>query len=157
MHLSLTMKTQEFTFHPGPIFTQLLLADEINRSPAKTHAALLEIMQEHRVTVDGESYKLDPPFLVIATQNPVEQEGTYNLPEAQLDRFMMKLIVNYPTEQQEADILKQHSQQLNLGEVFEKMKFKLFPHLPKLTRRSKRMQMSELMVRWLITSTKSFA
>jgi len=113
------MKTQEFTFHPGPIFTQLLLADEINRSPAKTHAALLEIMQEHRVTVDGESYKLDPPFLVIATQNPVEQEGTYNLPEAQLDRFMMKLIVNYPTEQQEADILKQHSQQLNLGEVLE--------------------------------------
>jgi len=111
------MKTQEFTFHPGPVFTQLLLADEINRSPAKTHAALLEIMQEHRVTVDGESYQLDPPFLVIATQNPVEQEGTYNLPEAQLDRFMMKLIVNYPTEQQEADILKQHSQQKNLGEI----------------------------------------
>ena len=74
-------------------------------------------MQEHRVTVDGESYQLDPPFLVIATQNPVEQEGTYNLPEAQLDRFMMKLIVNYPTEQQEADILKQHSQQKNLGEI----------------------------------------
>ena len=111
------MKTQEFTFHPGPVFTQLLLADEINRSPAKTHAALLEIMQEHRVTVDGESYKLDPPFLVIATQNPIEQEGTYNLPEAQLDRFMMKLIVNYPTQQQEADILKQHSQQKDLGDV----------------------------------------
>ncbi|NLE39800.1 MAG: AAA domain-containing protein, partial [Pirellulaceae bacterium] len=75
------MKTQEFRFKPGPIFTQLLLADEINRSPAKTHAALLEVMQEYRVTVDGIGYKLDRPFLVMATQNPIESEGTYNLPE----------------------------------------------------------------------------
>ena len=82
------MKTQDFTFRRGPVFTQLLLADEINRSPAKTHAALLEIMQEYRVTVEGKSHPLVRPFLVLATQNPIESEGTYNLPEAQLDRFM---------------------------------------------------------------------
>jgi len=108
------MKTQEFKFHPGPVFTQLLLADEINRAPAKTHAALLEVMQEHRVTVDGTSYPIAPPFLVIATQNPIEQEGTYNLPEAQLDRFMMKLVVHYPKAEQEANILKMHSRQDNI-------------------------------------------
>jgi MoxR-like ATPase len=110
------MKTQEFKFHPGPVFTQLLLADEINRAPAKTHAALLEIMQEDRVTVDGTSYPIAPPFIVIATQNPVEQEGTYNLPEAQLDRFMMKLIVNYPSVDQEANILRMHSQQESISD-----------------------------------------
>ena len=85
------MKTQEFRFRPGPVFTQLLLADEINRSPAKTHAALLETMQERHVTVDGETHSLELPFLVVATQNPIESEGTYNLPEAQLDRFLFKL------------------------------------------------------------------
>ena len=104
------MKTQEFKFRPGPVFTQLLLADEINRSPAKTHAALLELMQEYRVTIDGTSHTLDRPFLVLATQNPVESEGTYNLPEAQLDRFMFKLIANYPAKEEEADILRIHSQ-----------------------------------------------
>ncbi len=91
----LDMRTQEFRFRPGPIFTQLLLADEINRSPAKTHAALLEIMQEYRVTVDGTSHTLQRPFLVMATPNPIESEGTYNLPEAQLDRFMFKVVVEY--------------------------------------------------------------
>ena len=90
------MKTQEFRFRPGPVFTQFLLADEINRSPAKTHAALLEIMQEYRVTVERTSHKLKRPFLVLATQNPIESEGTYNLPEAQLDRFMFKILANYP-------------------------------------------------------------
>ena len=98
------MQKSEFRFRPGPIFTQFLLADEINRSPAKTHAALLEIMQEYRVTVDGTSHAVPKPFLVLATQNPLESEGTYNLPEAQLDRFMFKLHVHYPTEQQEAEI-----------------------------------------------------
>ncbi len=100
------MKTQEFRFRPGPVFTQFLLADEINRSPAKTHAALLEIMQEYRVTVERTSHKLKRPFLVLATQNPIESEGTYNLPEAQLDRFMFKIIADYPSVQEEADILK---------------------------------------------------
>ena len=108
------VKTQEFDFRPGPVFTQFLLADEINRAPAKTHAALLEIMQERNVTVDGTTHVLDPPFLVMATQNPIESEGTYNLPDAQLDRFMFKLVADYPSEQQEAEILKLHSGQADL-------------------------------------------
>jgi len=104
------MKTQEFRFRPGPVFTQLLLADEINRSPAKTHAALLEIMQEYRVTVERTGHKLKRPFLVLATQNPIESEGTYNLPEAQLDRFMFKITAEYPSATEENEILKLHSQ-----------------------------------------------
>ncbi len=108
------MKSQEFEFRPGPVFTQLLLADEINRSPAKTHAALLEIMQERRVTIDGNTYSLELPFLVVATQNPIESEGTYNLPEAQLDRFMFKLSAKYPSEEQEAEILIRHGGQEDL-------------------------------------------
>ncbi|MCH8924422.1 MAG: MoxR family ATPase [Planctomycetes bacterium] len=113
------MKTQEFHFRPGPVFTQLLLADEINRSPAKTHAALLEIMQEYRVTVENETHKLERPFLVMATQNPIESEGTYNLPEAQLDRFMFKIIADYPSEAEEADILRQHGAQRDVNDRLE--------------------------------------
>ncbi|WP_261363509.1 AAA family ATPase [Roseiconus lacunae] len=113
------MQKSEFRFRPGPVFTQLLLADEINRSPAKTHAALLEIMQEYRVTIDGTSHTVPQPFLVMATQNPLESEGTYNLPEAQLDRFMFKLKVDYPTEAQEAEILKLHSKQVSLNSRLE--------------------------------------
>lgn len=111
------MKTQDFRFRPGPVFTQLLLADEINRSPAKTHAALLEIMQEDRVTIDGVSYEVPKPFLVLATQNPLESEGTYSLPEAQLDRFMFKAVVSYPDEAEEARVLDLHSRQIDLGHV----------------------------------------
>jgi MoxR-like ATPase len=110
------MKTQEFRFHPGPVFTQLLLADEINRSPAKTHAALLEIMQEYRVTVERTGHKLERPFLVLATQNPVESEGTYNLPEAQLDRFMFKIVIEYPDVAEETAILKMHSRQVDVDD-----------------------------------------
>jgi MoxR-like ATPase len=110
------MQKSEFRFRAGPIFTQLLLADEINRSPAKTHAALLEIMQEYRVTIDGTSHVVPQPFLVLATQNPLESEGTYNLPEAQLDRFMFKLKVDYPSENQEAEILKLHSKRVDLNQ-----------------------------------------
>src|SRR5262245_4636382 len=108
------MKQQEFRFRPGPVFTQFLLADEINRSPAKTHAALLEIMQEYRVTVERTSHKLKRPFLVLATQNPLESEGTYNLPEAQLDRFMFKIVAEYPSADEEVTILKTHGQQEDL-------------------------------------------
>jgi MoxR-like ATPase len=115
------MKTQEFRFRPGPVFTQLLLADEINRSPAKTHAALLEIMQEFRVTVDGTSHKIERPFLVMATQNPIESEGTYNLPEAQLDRFMFKLVIEYPSQEQEANILAMHGVQIDLDSRLEQL------------------------------------
>ncbi len=110
------MKQQDFRFRPGPVFTQLLLADEINRSPAKTHAALLEIMQEYRVTIDGNSHEIERPFLVLATQNPIESEGTYNLPEAQLDRFMFKLMADYPEEREESRILHLHSQQIDLND-----------------------------------------
>jgi len=104
-HSIYDMKENEFNFNPGPLFTNLLLADEINRAPAKTQSALLEAMQERQVTVDGVTYQLEPPFITIATQNPLEQEGTYPLPEAQLDRFMFKLLVDYPTQEQENDIL----------------------------------------------------
>ena len=90
----------------GPIFTSILLADEINRTPPKTQAALLEAMQEHRVTAAGETYRLDPPFFVLATQNPIEQEGTYPLPEAQLDRFMFSVYIDYPKEEDEETIAK---------------------------------------------------
>lgn len=117
----LDQKTQEFRFRPGPVFTQLLLADEINRSPAKTHAALLEVMQEYRVTIERTSHRIEKPFLVLATQNPVEAEGTYNLPEAQLDRFMFKLVVNYPSAAEEADILAMHSVQSDLDQRLEKL------------------------------------
>jgi MoxR-like ATPase len=95
------------------------LADEINRSPAKTHAALLEIMQEFRVTIDGTSHPVPRPFLVMATQNPIESEGTYSLPEAQLDRFMFKAMVSYPDEQEESRILELHSKQMDLAAVLK--------------------------------------
>ena len=96
-------RMHDFRFRPGPVFTQLLLADEINRAPAKTHSALLEIMQETRVTIDGVSHPIERPFLVLATQNPIESEGTYNLPEAQLDRFLFKLVVDYPSAAEETE------------------------------------------------------
>ncbi|HUF41140.1 MAG TPA: MoxR family ATPase [Verrucomicrobiae bacterium] len=94
-------KTGEFTTSLGPVFTNLLLADEINRAPAKVQSALLEVMQERQVTIAGESYRVHEPFLVMATQNPIETEGTYPLPEAQVDRFMMKVLVGYPSEEEE--------------------------------------------------------
>ncbi len=102
-------KLGDFRFRPGPVFTQLLLADEINRAPAKTHSALLEVMEETRVTIDGVGRPIEPPFLVLATQNPIESEGTYNLPEAQLDRFLFKLLIDYPDAEQETEILKLHA------------------------------------------------
>ena len=97
---------RRFMFQKGPVFTNLLLADEINRTPPKTQAALLEAMQEKRVSSGGEDYKLDEPFFVLATQNPIEQEGTYPLPEAQLDRFLFNIRVKYPSHQEELDIMK---------------------------------------------------
>ncbi len=101
-------RDQAFHFRAGPVFTELVLGDEINRAPPKTQAALLEAMQERQVTVDGETYPLPPLFTVFATQNPVEQEGTYPLPEAQLDRFMMKVLAAYPGENEEIEILRVH-------------------------------------------------
>ncbi len=107
------LNTQQgnFQFRPGPIFSNLVLIDEINRAPAKTQAALFEVMEERQITVDGQTHTMTKPFMVVATQNPVEHEGTYHLPEGQLDRFLFKILVSYPTTQQEVDILQLHHQQ----------------------------------------------
>jgi len=106
----LNSASSNFEFKPGPIFSNIVLIDEINRAPAKTQAALFEVMEERQVTMDGKEYKMDPPFMVLATQNPVEQEGTYALPEAQLDRFIFKIKVEYPNVEQEVQILQSHHQ-----------------------------------------------
>jgi len=98
----------KFEFKKGPIFSNIILIDEINRAPAKTQAALFEVMEERQITYDGNVYKLEFPFIVLATQNPVEQEGTYNLPEAQLDRFLFKIKIDYPTQTEELEILKRY-------------------------------------------------
>lgn len=103
-------RTSEFSFQPGPVFTHLLLADEINRTPPKTQSSLLEAMEEHQVTVDGTPRPLPEPFLVAATQNPVEYEGTYPLPEAQLDRFLLKLTVPLPSRADEIQVLSRHAE-----------------------------------------------
>jgi len=100
-------KNQVFAARRGPVFTNLLLADEINRAPAKTQAALLEVMQEGQVTIEGEAHLLEPPFMVLATQNPIEQEGTYALPEAQLDRFLLKVKIDYPSQDEETGMVRQ--------------------------------------------------
>jgi MoxR-like ATPase len=103
------VKTSEFIFKEGPIFSNVVLIDEINRAPAKTQAALFEVMEERQITIDGTTYKLDAPFFVVATQNPIEQEGTYKLPEAQLDRFLFKIILEYPNLEEERAILRRFS------------------------------------------------
>ena len=105
------MQSQQFSFHPGPVFGDIVLVDEINRAPAKTQAALFEVMEERQATVDGERHPMGPLYTILATQNPVEQEGTYKLPEAQLDRFMMKITMGYPTVDEEVEILNRHLDQ----------------------------------------------
>ena len=109
--------TSQFAVHKGPIFANFILADEINRAPAKVQSALLEAMQERQVTIGGETFKLKEPFLVLATQNPIEQEGTYPLPEAQTDRFMLKVKVGYPTKEEEREIMRRNLNDEKFGEV----------------------------------------
>ena len=104
------MKNSEFEFKKGPIFSNIVLADEINRAPAKTQAALFEVMEERQVTMDGTKYKLEAPYIILATQNPIEQEGTYRLPEAQLDRFLFKITIDYPTLDEEIEIITREHQ-----------------------------------------------
>lgn len=118
--LIFNVKTQEFETKKGPLFANFILADEINRAPAKVQAALLESMQERQVTIGSNTYPLDKPFLVFATQNPLEQEGTYRLPEAQLDRFFCKLNVTYPTLEQEIKILEKQDKQKKLDQILTK-------------------------------------
>src|SRR6185295_4763080 len=103
-----SQKKEEFTVRKGPIFSNFILADEINRAPAKVQSALLEAMQERQVTIGDSTFKLDEPFLVLATQNPIEQEGTYPLPEAQVDRFMLKVVIDYPSKAEEQLIVRQN-------------------------------------------------
>jgi MoxR-like ATPase len=114
-------RSSEFSFQPGPVFTNLLLGDEINRTPPKTQAALLEAMQERQVTVDGVTRALTPPFIVIATQNPIEYEGTYPLPEAQLDRFLLRIGVGYPSVEQEGEILRRRVERRSDSVTLEKI------------------------------------
>ena len=111
------LKTSEFEFKKGPIFSNLILIDEINRAPAKTQAALFEVMEERQITMDGTTYVLEKPFLVIATQNPIEQEGTYRLPEAQLDRFLFKIVIDYPKLDEEITILQREHSLQNHGKL----------------------------------------
>ena len=108
------VKTQEFEFHQGPVFSDIVLVDEINRAPAKTQAALFEVMEERQVSMDGATYPMGELYAILATQNPVEQEGTYRLPEAQLDRFLMKVTMGYPSADDELEILKRHEQRTDL-------------------------------------------
>jgi MoxR-like ATPase len=111
------MKTSEFGFHPGPVFADLVLVDEVNRAPAKTQSALFEVMEERQVTIDGTRHQMSPVYTILATQNPVEQEGTYKLPEAQLDRFMMKITIPYPSLEEEIEILERHHRNARLTEL----------------------------------------
>src|SRR4029077_3468714 len=110
-------RTGEFSVKKGPVFSQLVLADEINRAPAKVQSALLEAMQEKQVTIGDSTFVLEEPFLVLATQNPLEQEGTYPLPEAQQDRFLMKVIVTYPSKQEEQLIIRSHMNGINMPDL----------------------------------------
>jgi len=126
------VKSSEFEFKKGPIFSNIILIDEINRAPAKTQAAMFETMEEKQVTMDGTTYKMDAPFMVLATQNPIEQEGTYALPEAQLDRFLFKIKVSYPETDEEILILKSHHErkgalpQTKIKDVLSPAKLKTF-------------------------------
>lgn len=123
--LIFNQKTGDFSVKKGPIFSNIILADEINRSPAKVQSALLEAMQERQVTIGEETFLLDDPFLVLATQNPIEQEGTYPLPEAQIDRFMLKIKIDYPTDQEELEIMRRMartSKPLSLNPVVKPQK-----------------------------------
>lgn len=111
------LKKSEFEFKKGPVFSNLVLIDEINRAPAKTQAALFEVMEERQITIDGKCYKMDEPFIIMATQNPIEQEGTYRLPEAQLDRFLFKINIDYPKLNEEIDIINREHLLQNNGKL----------------------------------------
>ena len=127
-HAMFNMAKQDFEIRKGPAFTNLLLADEINRAPAKTQAALLEVMQEGQITIEGESFSTNNPFMVLATQNPVEQEGTYPLPEAELDRFMLKVIIDYPAETHELEMIEMMNAGSAVGFDLSKVKTLIKPN-----------------------------
>ncbi|MFC3116126.1 AAA family ATPase [Cellvibrio fontiphilus] len=160
-HAMFNMAKQEFEIRKGPAFTNLLLADEINRAPAKTQAALLEVMQEGQITIEGESFKTGEPFMVLATQNPVEQEGTYPLPEAELDRFMLKVIIDYPSESDEQLMLRQVSSQAQGGFGLEHIRTLLKPsHVLSLQKIAEQITVDEQILHYvvkLVRATRSWA
>ena len=129
------LQSSKFEFHQGPIFSEIILVDEINRAPAKTQAALFEVMEERQATIDGKTHLMGDVYTIIATQNPIEQEGTYRLPEAQLDRFLMKITIGYPSAEEELDILTRHHENINLSKlknikpVLSKAEVKIFRNL----------------------------
>ncbi len=156
-HAMFNAAKQEFEIRKGPIFTNLLLADEINRAPAKTQAALLEVMQEGQVTIEGESFSIDSPFMVMATQNPVEQEGTYPLPEAELDRFMLKILIDYPSAESEFAMLAQMSNQnsagnFNLNPIKTLMQGK---HIEELRSIAKRVTIDDEVLNYIVKLTRA--
>ena len=160
-HAMFNMAKQEFEIRRGPAFTNLLLADEINRAPAKTQAALLEVMQEGQITIEGESFKTGEPFMVLATQNPIEQEGTYPLPEAELDRFMLKIIIDYPNEQDEQIMLRQVCSQAQGGFGLEHIRTLLKPtHVLNLQKIAEQITVDEKILHYtvkLVRATRNWA
>jgi MoxR-like ATPase len=160
-HAMFNMAKQEFEIRKGPAFTNLLLADEINRAPAKTQAALLEVMQEGQITIEGESFKTGEPFMVLATQNPIEQEGTYPLPEAELDRFMLKVIIDYPSESDEQLMLRQVCSQAQGGFGLEHIRTLLKPaHVLSLQKIAEQITVDEQILQYvvkLVRATRSWS
>ncbi|MBD0258959.1 MAG: MoxR family ATPase [Cytophagales bacterium] len=142
-------KSTDFEFRRGPVFSNLILIDEINRSPAKTQAALFEVMEERQVTMDGVTYPMAAPFMVLATQNPVEQEGTYRLPEAQLDRFLFKIEVTYPTVDQELLILQQAHQRRGQQPVAEVSPVLSAEQMDEYRRKVKEIHVDEALLRYI--------
>lgn len=145
------MKSSEFEFHRGPVFSDLVLADEINRSPAKTQAALFEVMEERQVTIDGSTHHMGSIYTIIATQNPVEQEGTYRLPEAQLDRFLFKIHMGYPSVDEEVDILKRHQDNVKLTKLEEIKPVLSIDELLKMREKLQSVYVEESLLRYIAT------
>ncbi len=145
------MKSSEFEFHKGPVFSDLVLVDEINRSPAKTQAALFEVMEERQVTIDGLTHRMGSIYTIIATQNPVEQEGTYRLPEAQLDRFLFKIRMGYPSVDEEVDILKRHQDNVELTKLEEIKPVLSIDELLKMREKLQSVYVEESLLRYIAT------
>ncbi|MCU7876851.1 MAG: MoxR family ATPase [Candidatus Thiodiazotropha sp. (ex. Lucinoma kazani)] len=156
-HIMFDMKSENFRVRKGPVFCNLLLADEINRSPAKTQSALLEAMQEQQVTIEGRTFPLTPPFLVLATQNPIEQEGTYPLPQAQLDRFLLKVFIDYSVESEEQAMVKQVTlgavgDQLDTSAIRPQLKA---DEIPQLQAHVAQLQMDEQIINYAVRLVRS--
>ncbi len=146
------MQTSEFSLRPGPIFTDILLADEVNRTPPKTQSALLEAMEERQTTIDGKRYRLSPIFTVLATENPIEYEGTYPLPEAQLDRFLLKIIIDYPEQDAELEIVSRWDAGFNARHL-EQINIETLPDkdvIPNCRREVKEMRMEEGVQKYIV-------